>query len=169
MDRPQTRRFLIQEWIAFALVAVTLALLGTLILLPELRFVSTKLRYNDAAPIVYHTFHWRATTAKRGGRLPYAVIYSKRAGCHPPRGHGYISYRFAKLDGNRRTGLTYHVDAVRDANWPAGKRLSGSSYAPVPENLKPGRYAVWGEASFVCEGASQKLTTKTPEHVVTIL
>ena len=159
---------MMQERIALVIVAVFLALAGMSALLPEIRFMSTKLRYNDAEPIVYHVFKWQDTEAVRGGQIRYHATYSKRVGCHPPRGRGWISYRFARLEGGKATGLTYTVNAVRDANWPAGDSLPGSANAPVPHNLQPGRYTVWGEAVFECAGASQPLKVPTPAHIITI-
>ncbi|NET62443.1 MAG: hypothetical protein F6K47_42000, partial [Symploca sp. SIO2E6] len=62
----QTSRY---TTIALIVIAVFLALATVSIFLPEIRFMSVKLRYNNTAPIVYHAFNWKDTEASPGGRI----------------------------------------------------------------------------------------------------
>ena len=169
--RSHTRQNIVTpERAALVLIAIIAAVFLIGLLLPEIRFMSTKLRYDNQPPITYHRFEWIGNKAFRGDRITYRSTYSKRAGCHPPDGRGWITYKFRHLQPNGQpTGLTHTVSAVRDADWPAGANLPGHSFAPVPEGLKPGKYEVWGEANFECANASKMLFTSTPRHVVSIL
>lgn len=168
MGRNQSRRIVTPERAAIVLCAVFGALIAVSVLLPELTSLSTRMRFNNAPPIVYHVFTWKDAAAIPGGRVRYVATYSKRADCHPPRGRGWISYKFARIENGRQNGMTYTVNAVRDASWPAGDNLPGHADAPVPSTLQPGQYLVWGEAVFECRGASELLKAQTPAFRVLI-
>jgi hypothetical protein len=148
----------------------TLTAIMVVILISAVQLGWAAFRYDDSPPLVLHSIKLDTHDVLAGSTITYNASYDKRAECHPPDGHGTVSYRFKALDGDPNKGVMIYdnVRKSRTTHWPAGKGLEGAGWIEVPSDLPAGGYVVTRTSRYVCSNSSRELVVTSPAITIRV-